>query len=65
MAKFRVETVEDISTSLIFAELYYPDNAKKPSAVTDPIFSTHEAAAASIIDAFKNAQPKHPVKVSG
>ena len=63
MAEFRVETVEDSSTGLIFAELYFPDDAQTPSATTDPLFATHEEAAAAIIDAFKKAKPDHPVTV--
>lgn len=64
MAKFRVETVDDLNTGLIYAELYYPDDAVTPTEVTDPIFATHEEAAASIIAAFRKSQPDHPVKVT-
>jgi hypothetical protein len=44
MARFRIETVVDPATNLIFTELYYPDSAATPMAKTAPIYSSHEEA---------------------
>jgi len=44
LAKFRIETKIDPKTGKVYAELYYPDDAEKPLATTDPIFQSREVA---------------------
>ena len=44
MANFRLETVRDSRTGLYFSELYYPNDAEKPFASSQPIYGSHEDA---------------------
>lgn len=53
MARFRVETVTDPATGLVFAELYYPENSAHPIAVTQPVYPSHEIAEADVVKMFK------------
>ncbi|EIZ0309921.1 hypothetical protein N7836_004250 [Vibrio vulnificus] len=55
MARFRVETILDTNTGLIYAECYYPEDAAEPIASTSPIYQSHEQAEKDVIDMFKNA----------
>jgi hypothetical protein len=47
--RFRSETHVDTATGLIFAELYYPDDATTPIATSPTIYPTHEAAKADVL----------------
>jgi len=64
MEKFRVETVVDKKTGLIFAELYHPDDAIVPMAATQPIYPTHEEATSDIVDMMKKSFPDQPIKTN-
>ncbi|MRX33211.1 hypothetical protein [Aminobacter sp. MDW-2] len=64
MATFRIETDYDSGTGLIYAELYYPKNATSPSAVTKPIYHSHENAALDVINMFKKAFPDKPIRIT-
>ncbi|WP_042886316.1 hypothetical protein [Cupriavidus necator] len=54
MARFRIETVTDPATGLIYTEMYYPENAATPSARTKPIYPSHEAAEADAVKMFQD-----------
>ena len=55
MARFRVETIVDPSTGLIYAECYFPEDAKTPFVTTNPIYTSHEQAEEDIIATFKQS----------
>jgi hypothetical protein len=62
--KFRVETALNSASGLIYAELYYPEDAVKPIAATEPVYMGHEQAETDIINMFKKVisktVDKHP-----
>lgn len=62
MANFRIETVVDPKTNLIFAECYYPEDATTPIAQTSPIYRSHEQAEADVVEMFKNSLSDQPIK---
>ena len=53
MEKFRVETAIDAASGLIYAKLFYPDNAMTPIATTEPVYLGHEQAETDIVNMFK------------
>jgi len=53
MEKFRVETAIHSASGLIYAELYYPDNAATPIATTEPVYLGHQQAETDIVNMFK------------
>ena len=61
MAKFRVETVLDKKSQKYSMELYYPDNAQKPFAVTKPIYFSPETALQDCVDMMEKSFKK-PIK---
>lgn len=61
MANFRVETVFDPNTKLYFAELYYPSDAKRPLAATQPVYPSHEEAIQDSVNMMKSAFPTKPI----
>lgn len=63
MARFRVETVLDPVSGKYFNELYYPETATSPIAVSPAVFDTKQAAEAGAVRAIQNAIPDQPVKV--
>lgn len=63
MGRFRVETVRDPATGKYFNELYYPDTAVTPIAVSPAIYDTLQAAEEGAVRALQNAMPDQPVKV--
>jgi hypothetical protein len=50
VAQFRAETIFDQKTGLYYVEVYYPDNATKPLATTDPIYPTPELAEEDVLE---------------
>lgn len=64
MARFRVETVQDPQTGLFRAELYFPEDASVPKAVTKPIYVSHEHAAEEVIEMFRSGFPDQPITAS-
>jgi hypothetical protein len=55
MARFRVETVVDVATGKVYAELFYPENETTPLAKTPPIYSSHEQAEQEVLKFFYEA----------
>ena len=55
MEKFRVETAINPISGLIYAELYYPDNAAAPIATTEPVYTGHQQAETDVVNMFKKA----------
>jgi hypothetical protein len=63
VAQFRAETIFDQKTGLYYVEVYYPDNATKPLATTDPIYPTPELAEEDVLEMMRTAF-QQPAKVT-
>jgi hypothetical protein len=61
MAKFRIETVTDPTSGLVYVEVYYPDEATTCFVRTAPKYRSHEEAAQGALDTMKAAFPDKPV----
>lgn len=53
MAKFRAEPVYDSGSGKYLLELYYPEDATTPSAVSDPLYATQADAEHHAVETFK------------
>lgn len=56
---FRIETKVDPATRKVFAEAYFPNDAKTPMATTDAIYASHEEAQADITKVVRDAVRDH------
>ena len=63
MARFRIETVEHIPSGKYFNELYYPDDATHPVAVSPPIYGSFKETEDSAVKLAKKAFPDKPITV--
>jgi hypothetical protein len=61
MAKFRIETVTEPTTGLVYVEVYYPDDAPTYFTRSAPKYGSHEEAAQGALDTMKAAFPDKPV----
>lgn len=56
---FRIDTKVDPTTRKVFAEAYFPNDAKTPMATTDAIYASHEEAQADITKVVRDAVRQH------
>ncbi len=56
MIRFRIETIEDPHSGLIFAELF-SDATNTSIARSEPMYKTHDQAAAEVATLIKQAWP--------
>lgn len=53
VVEYRIETVMDLESGLIYAELYYPVDAPEPVSQTEPLYSSHEQAEREVLRRFE------------
>jgi hypothetical protein len=61
MANFRIETVTDPITGLVYVEVYYPNDATACFVRGPAKYRSHEEAAQGALDTMKAAFPEQPV----
>ena len=64
MAQFRLETVWDSNTGVFKIEIYYPNDAKEPMAVSPSVFRTHEEALPRAVDLLKEGIPNQSISAT-
>jgi hypothetical protein len=65
MARFRAEAVTDPKTGMAYVEQYHPDDSSTPFAKSAPVYPSHEAALADVVQKMKTMWPEKPVTVIG
>lgn len=63
MAEFRIETDYDPASGMYYAEFYPTADAREPLGMTKPIYPSHEAAQADVMQMLKKTFPDQPLKV--
>lgn len=65
LSSYRIEAEIDPISGLVYAELYYPADARRPLGSTRPIYKSREEALFRIQELITAAFPEQPSSILG